>query len=239
MTARAAGHRPQLSFGARLRRLGQRLGWSRSHSAGAPIATYPSLVVCEECDAIYARPALSGGGVARCARCGSTLARGHWLSIDGQLALALAALIVFVIGNVAPIVTLDLRGIRSVATLPEAIESTWRNGEPLVALLAFGTAFAFPLAVIVLRLWVLAPLAAGRRAAGFVPAMRALRWVTRWSMVEVFLLGALVAIVRSAGLTYLVTGAGLFAIVALTLLLTAMQASGLDGVWQHAAELPA
>lgn len=223
-----------------MRRIERRLGWSQSRvPTRTHLATHPDLVVCEECDATYARRRLRAGDAARCSRCGATLGRGHWFSLDGQLALVVAALIVFVIGNVSPIVTLNLSGMRTVATLPEAIHSTWQLGEPLVAVLALATAFAFPLAVIVLRLWLLVPLTRGRRAAGFVAAMRALRWVTRWSMVEVFLLGALVAIVRSAGLTYLIAGPGIFAIAALTLLLTAIQACGLHGLWQRAPGLPA
>jgi paraquat-inducible protein A len=105
-----------------------------------------------------------------------------------------------------------------------------------VALLAGATALAFPLAVILLRLWILVPLVWGRRSAAFLPAMRALHAVTRWSMVEVFLLGTLVAIVRSAGLASLVPGVGIFSFAVLTVLLTAIHAAGLHGLWQHADE---
>jgi paraquat-inducible protein A len=197
------------------------------------------LVACEECDAICARRRLATGEVARCPRCDAVLGRGHLLAVDGQLALAAGALLVFVLGNVSDIVTLDLRGVRSPVTLYESIWATWVSGQEVVALLAGATAFAFPLAVILLRLYVLMPLAAGRRARGFVPAMRALRWVTRWSMVEVFMFGTLVAIVRMAGLASVVLGVGIFSYAALTVLLAANQASGLHGLWQRAEELPA
>ena len=53
------------------------------------------------------------------------LGRGHWLAVDGQLALAAGALLVFVLGNVSDIVTLDLRGVHSPVTLHESIWSTW------------------------------------------------------------------------------------------------------------------
>jgi len=198
----------------------------------------PGLVACEECDAVYSRRALSGGDVARCTRCGAVLGRGRWLSVDGQLALAVAALIVFAMGNVADIVTLDLRGVHAAVTLHESITATWTAGEHVVALLTAATAFAFPLTVILLRLYVLAPLAAGRRARGFVPAVRALRWVTRWSMVEVFMFGTLVAIVKSAGLATVLPGVGIYSYAALTLLLAAIQSSGLHSLWQRASELP-
>lgn len=202
------------------------------------VQAHPELVACEECDALYRRPALSPGEVARCARCGTVLGRGPLLAVDGQLALASGALVVFVLANVSDIVSLDLRGVRSEVTLWESIWFTWLSGQEIVALLAGATAFAFPLAVILLRLYVLAPLAAGKRVRGFVPAMRALRWVTRWSMVEVFLFGTLVAIVKIAGLASVVPGVGVFSFGMLTLLLAANQAAGLHGIWQQASDLP-
>jgi paraquat-inducible protein A len=88
----------------------------------------------------------------------------------------------------------------------------------------------------VLYLWVLTPLLARRRAPVLVPAMRALRWVLRWSMVEVFMLGVLIAVVRSAGVTNVVLGPGIFAYGVLVVLLTAIHASGLQGLWQRATE---
>ncbi len=205
--------------------------------AGLP-ATHPRLVVCDECDAVYARRLLAPGTVARCARCRAVLERGHRLDTQAQLALVLTALIVFVIGNAAHIVTLDLRGVVVEVTLHEAIAHTWHTGERLVAALAAATAFAFPLAMISLRLWLLVPMAAGRRPAGFVLAMRLLRQAERWSMVEVFLLGALIATVRSAGIASVVPGAGIFSFVVLALLLAALEAAGLRRLWRLGAVLP-
>lgn len=195
-------------------------------------------MACEECDLVCHRRALVAGEVARCPRCNALLGRGHLLAVDGQLALAAGALVVFVLGNVSDIVVLDLRGVRAPVTLYESIWGTWVSGQHVVALLAAATAFFFPLVLILLRLYVLTPLAAGRRVRGFVPAMRALRWVTRWSMVEVFMFGMLVAIVKIAGLASVIPGAGIFSYAVLTVLLAAIQMSGLHGLWEHAAELP-
>ena len=205
--------------------------------ADATVSARPALLACEECDALYQRRRLAPGDVARCTRCGATLGRGHWLAVNGQLALASGALLVFVLGNVRDIVTLDLRGAETPVTLYESIIATWVAGEHVVALLAFATAFAFPLAVILLRLYVLWPLTMGRVARGFVPAMRALRWVSRWSMVEVFMVGTLVAIVKLAGLASVIPGVGIVSYAVLTLLLAANHAAGLHGLWWHAEDL--
>ena len=201
--------------------------------------TRPDLLACAECDALYARRPLKAGQLLRCRRCGATLARGHALSVQGQLALTLAALVMFFVASLSPIVTLELQGIRAVASLSEAVVDTWRTGEHLVALLALATAFVFPLSVIGLRLWLLLPLWAGRPVPAAAPVLRTLRWVLRWSMVEVFLLGVLIAVVRSAGITQVTMGAGLFSYGALAVLLTSTHAAGLDELWLRCKGLAA
>jgi paraquat-inducible protein A len=207
----------------------------RPARAVAPPA--PRYLVCEECDAVYPGRAVASDALLRCRRCGATLARGHALPLDGQLALTVGALVVFLIGSLSQIVTLELKGIRSVATLLEATQLTWESGGHLVALLSGATAFAFPLLVIVLRLWVLVPMMLGWPVPALAPVMRLLRWVLRWSMVEVFMLGVLIAVVRSAGVTNVVLGPGIFAYTALTVLLTAIHAAGLQALWARASRL--
>ncbi|MBA3589165.1 paraquat-inducible protein A [Methylibium sp.] len=200
------------------------------------LATHPELVACPDCDALHTRRELGAGEVARCRRCAAVLERGDRLSIDGQFALALAALIVFAIANLTPIVTLDLRGVELRVTLYEAMLGTWQSGQHAVAVLAAATAFAFPLAVILLQLWIVAPLAGGRRVPGGAVALRALHWLLRWSMVEVFMFGTLIAVVRSAGLASVVPGVGVFSFALLTLLLAANQATGLHSLWRRVAK---
>jgi paraquat-inducible protein A len=68
--------------------------------------------------------------------------------------------------------------------------------------------------------------------------MRALRWVSRWSMVEVFMFGTLVAIVKIAGLASVIPGVGIFSYALLTVLLAASHAAGLHDLWNSASRLP-
>ncbi len=209
----------------------------RIHTAhGAPRAAVAPYLVCEHCDAVYRNRAVARDDLLRCRRCGAVLARGHSLPLDGELALALGALLTFLIGSLSPIVTLELRGIHTEASLLHATWITWQEGAHLVATLSVATAFVFPLGVILLHLWVLVPLVSGRPVPALAPVMRLLGWMLRWSMVEVFMLGVLVAVVRSAGVTNVVLGAGIFAYTALTVLLTALHAAGLQGLWDAASE---
>jgi paraquat-inducible protein A len=193
------------------------------------------LIVCEHCDAVHRWKPLASGEVARCSRCAAVLARGHRLGVPALLALTIAALFVFLIANLTPIVEIGMRGQRTMATLPEAIAVTWAAGEPLAAAAAALTAIVAPAVLIVLRLAVLLPLARGRKARYFSFCMRALREAWQWSMVEVVMVAAAVSIVRMASLSQAMPGPGVFAFGGLAVLLAALESGGLKHLWLESA----
>jgi paraquat-inducible protein A len=210
---------------------------ARATVTAAALAARPDLVVCNECDAVHERITLARGTVARCRRCNALLGRGHVIGTEKLLAFAIASLLLIIIGNSAPIVTLDFQGVVSQATLPQAIEATWNAGQPFVAVLTAATALVFPLVFTILRLYLLGSLVRGIVPRGFVPAMHMLAFVTRWGMAEVFMLGTLVAVVRCASLTSATPGIGLFAYGAVTLLITAITAAGTHNLWKRSSEI--
>jgi paraquat-inducible protein A len=203
------------------------------------LESYEDLTACEECDIVYRKREIACDELARCPRCGAVVERGHKLGLEGQLALSVAALMVFMMANSFPIITLDLRGVHSEATMAGALIETWNLQQRLVAAIAGFTAVLAPLLVILLRLYVAGSLAASRVPAGFGVAMQALRYSTRWSMVEVFMLGTLVSIVRVAGLASVIPGIGIFSFGVLTLLLASIEAAGMHKLWECAGSLRA
>src|SRR6187399_1801642 len=192
-----------------------------------------SLVVCGQCGLAHRWQPLLEASQARCTRCDAVLARAHRLSIQGILALTVAAAAAFLIAINAPLMSLSLRGGAETATLPEAISFAWRDDQQLVAILAGITALLAPAAFIGLRLYVLAPLAVGSKPPGFAWCVRALHQAARWNMVEVFTIGVLLSLVRLAGLADTTPQAGLFALGALTALFAAIESAGLKHLWWH------
>src|SRR5215218_4475107 len=99
-----------------------------------------SLVVCGQCGLVHHWQPLQEASQARCTRCDAVLGRSHRLSIQGILALTVAAGATFLIAISAPLMSLSLRGGAETATLPEAISFAWRDNQQLVAILAGITA---------------------------------------------------------------------------------------------------
>jgi paraquat-inducible protein A len=199
----------------------------------------PPLLICEHCDTVYRRRPLAPGEVARCERCHAVLERHQRLGNETLLALVLTAMVAFVVANAWPVVTLGLNGQQVASRLWGAIAIMWRDGAYVVAVLAAGTLFFFPLAKMLLLGWVLLFAREGRRAPGFVPAMRALHYLQPWTMTEVFVLGVLVSIVKASMYFDVVPGVGAYAYGVLTVLITLFSGVDLRRLWDLEESLPA
>ncbi len=192
------------------------------------------LRMCWCCGQPHRFAPLAADNVAHCVRCDAVLARGHRLSLQALLALTLAAALLFAIAQCSRMVTVRLNGTPTAASFPAAVASAARQGQPVVAVVAGATAIAAPAFLIVLRLYLLIPLVfRGQRAPGFTACLRLMGLLSRWSMVEVLTVSALVAIVRVAGLAQAVPGPALYAFGAMTLVLAAMQSAGLRPLWEQ------
>jgi paraquat-inducible protein A len=177
-------------------------------------------VACHECDLLQTEPELAPGQTARCVRCNAFLARNPPDSLDRTLALTLTAVVLYIVANAYPLVGLEMQGQRVAVTLVEAVRVLWLDGMMPVAALVFGTAVLFPLLELVMILLVLVPLRMGRVSPRMAPFFRMVRSVKPWGMVEVFLLGMLVSLVKLSHLATVILGTAFWAMAALILVLT-------------------
>ena len=185
-------------------------------------ATVNTILICRDCDTVYRAVPLQRGDVALCRRCDAVLARYFAASVESGLALVCAAAIFFAIANLTPLLSIDIAGIETKANIWFAVRSLQQGWISVAALgLAF-TTFLIPAVQIALLFWVLLFARLGRRPPAFGRIMRLLHRTRPWSMTEVFLLGALVAIVKLANWVPIAAGAGIWAIAALTIVLAVL-----------------
>jgi paraquat-inducible protein A len=177
------------------------------------------VLICRDCDTVYRSVELHRGDVALCRRCGSVLTRYLSASPDSGLALVCAAMIFFAIANLAPTLSINVAGIETQANVWFAVRSLNDGWISLAALGLAVTTFLVPGLQILLLFWVLLFARAGRRPPGFTAVMALLHRMRPWSMTEVFLLGALVAIVKLAKWVPITAGVGIWSIAALTVVL--------------------
>lgn len=194
------------------------------------------LIVCEYCDSVHRRPALAPGGSARCRTCGGPLYRRARFDLEAMLALTLASAVVLVVANAWPLVTMTSQGIERHATLLGLVVAAFDSGIAAVGAITALTVLVFPLLQIALYCYVLPGLRRGRLPREFHAAMRLLHRLRPWSMVEVFLVGTLVSVVKMSSLAEVVPQPGLWGYGVLTLLLTALGRFDLRELWWEAAE---
>ena len=182
------------------------------------------MIACHECDLLQREASLPRGGVARCGRCGAELYRQHPDSLERTLALTAGAVFLFVLANSFPIIGLALQGQVIHTTLFNAVRTLWDQVMKSVAALVFVTTIAMPALQLFALTYLLLPLRLGRVPAYFAPVFRMLQAVRPWGMVEVFMLGVLVSLVKLAHLAGVVPGIALWSFATLMLVMAAVTA---------------
>lgn len=193
--------------------------------------SYPDLLLCEGCGQVYANRSLAPTDDARCARCGILLRHGRHYSISTWLALTVSAAALFVFANVFPVVTIDLGGLESAATIWQAVVALDSGIGAPVAVAAGLIAIGVPAVQIVTLLWILVFAIRGRPCPRFVAAMRLLRVSKPWGMVEVCLLAILVALVKLSGFLHVAAGVGVAATVLLAPLMAIITNRDDEDLW--------
>ena len=182
------------------------------------------LIACHECDLLQREAALPRGGVARCARCGAELYRSHPHSLERTMALTAGAIVLFAIANTFPIIGLKLQGQVIQTTLYNTVQTLHDQDMKSVAALVFMTTIAIPALQLLALSYLLLPLRLNRVPPYFAAVFRMLQSVRPWGMVEVFMLGVLVSLVKLAHLAGVVPGVALWSFGALMLVMAAISA---------------
>jgi paraquat-inducible protein A len=199
----------------------------------------PGVIVCPACDLAHRRSAVPAIGRTQCARCGAPLQRRENASIDTAIALAVCALVLLLLSNVYPLVEMHVNGSSRDTTLIGAAVGMYVQGFESLAVLVFLTTVVAPLLQIMTLLHVLIPLRQGRRAAGQIMVLRVLARVRPWNFMEVFMLGALVALVRLSKFADIAPGIALWSCALLMLCLSALASVASPGqLWRWIERSP-
>jgi paraquat-inducible protein A len=179
------------------------------------------LVACHECDLLQWEAQLPEHGTARCRRCDAVLYRSVPATYDRALALTLAAAVLFAIANCFPIVELSVKGAFVETTLLGTIASLWGDGMWPLAALVFVTTILMPSLNIGAVIYLLLPL--HMRHSPYRPALalRVLKHVAPWGMIEVLMLAMLVALVKLEHFATVIPGFGIWAFGSVMVLLAA------------------
>jgi paraquat-inducible protein A len=178
------------------------------------------VVACHDCDLLNQFPD-EVTATLLCARCGAVLHRHKPNSIDRSLALTFSALTLFIVALCFPFLAMKSGGFVQETRLLTGIRELWRQDLYGLATLVLLTCVLIPLGQITGLLYLLAPLKWNLPAPHAIRVFRLLRHVAPWGMLEIFMLGILVALVKLGKMATIVPGISVFAFGLLVLVMAA------------------
>ena len=189
---------------------------------------------CHECDLVQQLPKLSSGESARCLRCNALLKHHHARSLQRSLALTLTGLILFVVANMFPLISLSALGNSQQGTLFSATMALMSEDMHLLGILILFTTILFPLFSLLGTLYVLSMIYFDRMTPDLAPLFRFLRSTDAWGMLEIFLLALLVSVVKLVDITEVSVGISLYAFCSLIIVMGTLSFTlNPDDVWDH------
>jgi paraquat-inducible protein A len=158
-------------------------------------------------------------------------------SLDRTLSLTIAGLVLFIVANTLPFLAMKSKGLVRETTLITGVKGLYLQGMEALALLVFLTTILVPLVQIAGMLYVLVPLKVNRVPRHLALVFRFIRSLQPWAMMEVFMIGILVSMVKLGKMASIVPGLALFSFVVLIFVLAGSAAS-LDPriVWDRLGE---
>ena len=173
----------------------------------------PSYLICSVC-AYHIPASLDSNEVVQCERCGH---RHHKLASKSKkltFIFSLTALILYIPANLFPFMTIELYGSRNSSTIWGGIVSLAESGSLTIALIVFLASMLIPFLKI-LSLFYLTAAPEYSNPKFNTQLYHIVESLGRWSMLDIFLLAVLVAIMKLGPWTAVEPGIGsfLFAIV--------------------------
>jgi paraquat-inducible protein A len=168
-------------------------------------------IACHECDLIHDIPPMPARAAACCVRCGSVLSRAQANSIDRTLAWTIAGLVLYVVAVSFPFLAMKNGPISNETGLLTGIQQLFNQGIIPLATLVLLTCVIVPLLQMLGLLYIFIPLKLNVRVRYAIPVFRLFRHIKPWSMMEIYMLGILVSIVKLGNMATIVPGLAVIA----------------------------
>ncbi|WP_368165508.1 PqiA/YebS family transporter subunit [Aeromonas sp. R6-2] len=189
---------------------------------------------CEECDQLIPAAELRPGEASHCPRCGHTMVRCHSHPRLRPLAYGLATLIMFLLANSFTFMSFSSHGLGREMTFLQTITALVDAGYLFLAVVLSLTLIGFPLVYIGSLMLVVWRLDKNLHPGAVRSLGRALCRIRPWLMVDVFLIGVLISLVKLMGMADIAMGGGFWAFVGYTLMLIkTISTLDIHWLWLH------
>ena len=185
------------------------------------------LVACPSCDYLANISNLSDGERAKCVRCGHFLTEYKVDAIDRVLSFSISSLVLLIVANSYPFLSFKSSGLESVMTLPQTALALYQNGMLDLAFLVATFIILLPAFLLFLLLFLCIPLHFKKPVSWLTASGYLIFILQSWCMVDVFLIGVIVSLVKISSMATVVLGLSFWAYAGFTILFT-LSLSNLD-----------
>lgn len=179
----------------------------------------PSLLqACPECDLLLPKIRVAEGQKSECPRCGYVLAKHKKNSVARSLALGISGLLLYLPAIFLPLMTFKKLGMTDSANIFETIIEFYADDYFFVAAMVLFSAVLFPLFKLSLLVTVTLCIKLQNFPAILTRLFRLYIHLEDWAMLEVYLLGIMVTIIKMYHSTEIVFNTGFFCFISLVII---------------------
>ena len=191
-------------------------------------------IACAECGQLHQFQSVSVGKTACCVRCGAVLYRQRSHMEEISLALTISGLLLYILSNIFPLLGLRAQNVEYELHLLGASLAFWEQDYQIIAILVVLNIIVFPLLELFALLVVLLTIRFAWKPRVAIVLYRWMRELKPWGMLEVFMLGVLVSVVKLGSMATLIIGPAFWSFVGLVVVMAAATAT-LDPftIWQR------
>ena len=193
-----------------------------------------NLLICHQCDVLQDISSLRLGETAVCICCANKLYKKIDSHLDKLLAYVVASVILFILANIYPLISINIAGIAQETSLINSGLIFLEQENYALAVIVWFTSVFIPGYIIFGLFYILLSF---RFQCKWPFRKPILKWLSRllpWGMIDVFLLGLIVALVKLFALADVNIGIGFYAF-SLLILVYAVIISSLECrvLWEH------
>ena len=179
-------------------------------TAGPTTATAHALVACDSCALLCQAVPAPAGAKHVCPRCGSALEQRKANSLSRTWALVLAAYILYIPANLLPVMTVISFGKGEADTIMSGVQALIVSGNWPIALLVFLASITIPVAKLIALTFLLISvhLKSRWRPKDRTFLYRCIEVIGRWSMIDIFMISILVALIKLENVATIEAGFG-------------------------------
>jgi len=174
-------------------------------------------VICKKCHTLHRKIRLHKGTKALCQQCNNILYREHQNLIENTLAISWVMLIALILGFSFSIINININGIYQGLDLPSLIMVIFDNHYYIVGVMLSFLIFIFPLVIIISMIMVLTLMKLEKSGYLVKRLMILIAKILPWSMIDIFFISLLVAMVKLFSYAQLELGIGFWALITVIL----------------------